>query len=247
MVTAMKVLAVIGARGGSKGVPGKNLRRLGHRPLIGHMIAAACAARRIGRVVVSTEDAEIARIAREHGAETPFVRPPELAGDLVPLVAVTKHSMEAMDALGYRADIIVQLAPTCPFVRPETIDRAVDLVSQEGVDSAVTLKRIEHEHPYRAKVLAPDGTFTAFLKDVDVERFQSRQELPQLYCTSGAVYARRRLLLERWSGRDFAFGRVSKGVVLDEVEAVNIDRPIDFLFAEFFLAQRASAPAKVVR
>src|SRR5688572_16357775 len=109
-----RVLAVISARAGSKGVPGKNLRILGERPLIAHMIAAARNARRVNRVVLSTEDAEIARVAREYGAETPFTRPDDLAGDLVPLTAVSKHGMEAMDALGYRADIVVQLAPTCP-------------------------------------------------------------------------------------------------------------------------------------
>lgn len=239
MVGNLNVLAVISARAGSKGVPGKNLRVLGDRPLIGHMIAAARAARRVGRVVLSTEDTEIARVGRQYGADTPFMRPPELADDLVPLTAVSKHAMETMDALGYRADIVVQLAPTCPFVRPGTIDRAVELVSEAGVDSAVTLKRIEHEHPYRAKELAPDGTFGPFLKNVDVERFQSRQELPTLYCTSGAVYARRRALLESWSGRDFAFGRVSKGVVLDDVEAINIDRLVDFLLAEVVLGRQA--------
>ena len=244
MVDNLRVLAVISARAGSKGVPGKNLRMLGDRPLIGHMIAAARAARRTGRVVLSTEDGEIARVGQQYGAETPFLRPNDLAGDLVPLTAVSKHAMEAMDALGYRADIVVQLAPTCPFIRPATIDRAVALVMEPGVDSAVTLKRIEHEHPYRAKELAPDGTFGPFLKNIDVERFQSRQELPTLYCTSGAVYARRRALLEGWSGNDFAFGKVSKGVVLDDIEAINIDRPVDFLIAEFMLARQAAEAAR---
>jgi CMP-N,N'-diacetyllegionaminic acid synthase len=243
MVTDLKVLAVVSARAGSKGVPGKNLRPLGGRPLIGHVLSALRAARRIGRIVLSTEDPAIAAVARDYGAETPFVRPPELAEDMVPLVAVTKHGMEQMDALGYRADIVVQISPTCPFLAPESVDRAVALVA-EGADSAVTLKRIEHEHPYRAKVLAADGTFSPFLTDRDVERFQSRQELPELYCTSGAIYARRRELLEQWSGRDFGFGRVSKGVVLDDIQSVNIDRPVDFLFAEFLVA---SGTAKVVQ
>lgn len=232
----LNVLVVISARGGSKGVPGKNLRRLGDRPLVAHAIGAARAATRVGRVVLSTEDPAIAAVGREYGAETPFTRPAELAGDLVPLVAVTRHGMEAMDALGYRADIVVQLSPTCPFIRPGTIDRAVALVADGGADSAVTLKRIEHEHPYRAKVLRPDGTFGPFLTDIDVERFQSRQELPELYCTSGAIYARRRRLLEQSTGRDFAFGRVSRGIPLDDLESVNIDRPVDFLFAEFLVA-----------
>ena len=238
-MTEPHVLVVISARRGSKGVPGKNLRLLGDRPLVAHAIRVAQSAKRVDRVVLSTEDAEIATVGREYGAETPFMRPPELAADLVPLLAVTKHGMEAMDGLGYRAPIVVQLAATCPFVRPETIDRAVDLIVQAGADSAVTLKRIEHEHPYRAKVLRPDGSFGPFLTDIDVERFQSRQELPELFCTSGAIYARRRQLLEEWSGHDFAFGRTVKGIVLDDLEAVNIDRPVDFQFAEFLIASGA--------
>ena len=238
-MTEPHVLAVISARRGSKGVPGKNLRLLGDRPLVAHAIRIARSAKRVDRVVLSTEDAEIATVGREYGAETPFMRPPELAADLVPLLAVTKHAMEAMDGLGYRAPIVLQLAPTCPFVRPETIDRAVDLIVDAGADCAVTLKRIEHEHPYRAKELRPDGSFGPFLTDIDVERFQSRQDLPELFCTSGAIYARRRQLLEEWSGHDFALGRTAKGIVLDDLEAVNIDRPIDFQFAEFLIASGA--------
>lgn len=237
MVTGLKTLGVISARAGSRGVVGKNLRPLGDMPLMAHLITAARQATLLDRLVVSTEDDEIAGVARTYGAETPFTRPAALAADLIPLVAVTKHAMEAMDALGYRPDIVVQLSPTCPFIRPTTIDKAIALVSQDGIDSAVTLQRIEHEHPYRAKELSSDGTFESFLKDVDVEQFQSRQELPELYCTSGAIYARRRHLLDQWSGHGFAFGRISKGVVLDEIEAINIDRPIDFLFAEFINAR----------
>lgn len=233
MVNGLRVIAVISARAGSKGVPGKNLRPLGDRPLIAHMIGAAVESPLVDRVIMSTEDNRIAGVSREFGAETPFVRPPELATDLVPLVAVVKHAMEALDRQGDRADIVLQLAPTCPFVRTSTITRAVEHVA--GAEAAVTIKRIEHEHPYRAKELHADGTFTPFLKDIDVEKYQSRQELPELYCTSGAIYARRRALLEQWTGRNFAMGARPKGIVLDDIESVNIDRPVDFLFAEYLL------------
>ena len=96
MVSPARVLAVIAARAGSKGVPGKNLRPLGDRPLIAHMIGAARAARLVDRTIVSTEDDGIARVARTYGAETPYVRPADLSTDRVPLIAVAQHAIGAM-------------------------------------------------------------------------------------------------------------------------------------------------------
>ena len=233
-----KVLAVISARGNSKGIPGKNLKPLNGEPLISYMIMAAKQSALIDKVIVSTEDERIAQVAREFGAETPFVRPEALSEDLVPLVSVTKHAMETMDALGFRADIIVQLQPPCPFVPTAKIDESILKVRAPGCDSAVSLKRIEHEHPYRAKEIYGEDNFRSFIKDVDVERFQSRQELPTLYCTSGAIYTRKRHLLENCSGKDFGLGQVARAVFLHDIEAINIDRPIDFAFAEFVMRNR---------
>jgi CMP-N,N'-diacetyllegionaminic acid synthase len=231
-------LAVISARGGSKGIPRKNIRTLGGLPLMAHMIRAARAAKRIDRVIVSTDDAEIAECAKSFGADVPFTRSADLAGDRVPLVQATKDAMEQMDRLGYRADIILQLSPTCPFVGPDRLDESVKLIL-DGADSAVAVKRIEHEHPYRAKQVEADGCFTPFVKGIDVETaFQSRQDLPELYCTCGAIYTRRRELLDRWTA-GFAFGNRPMPVFLRDVEAINIDRPIDFAFAEFIMRERA--------
>lgn len=226
-------LVVISARGGSKGVPGKNLKSLNGRPLISYAIKAALKARLVNEVIVSTEDDKIASIAKDCGAKVPFKRPAELADDKTPLVSVAKHGMKAMDELGSRADIIVQLSPTCPFITGGIIDKTIEKIFD--ADSVVTLKRIEHEHPYRAKELFEGDRLRSFIKDVDVEKFQSRQDLPVLYCTSGAVYTRRRHLLENASGRDFAFGEVAKAVILSDIEAINIDRPIDFVLAEFIM------------
>lgn len=239
-MASAKVLAVIAARGGSKGVPGKNLRSLGARPLISYMIEAARNAKLVDRVILSTEVQAIAETGRRWGAEVPFMRPPELADDHTPLIAVAKHGMEAMDALGFRADIVVQLSPTSPFITAGKIDESIRLVA-DGADCAATLKRIEHEHPYRARRVEEDGIFTWFMPEVDPDKFQSRQDLPALYCTTGAIYTRRRELLERWSGGDFSLGKVAKAVIVDDIEGINIDRPIDFEFAEF-IAERRRRP-----
>lgn len=237
-----RVLAVIPARGGSKGIPRKNLRPLGGKPLMAHVIEAAWKSRWITRVVVSTEDPEIAEVARSLNAETPFLRPPTISEDLTPMIAVTKHAMEFMAEQGWAPDIVVQLAIPCPFIPTEKIDEAIGHIARGATDCAVSLKRIEHEHPYRAKRLRPDGSFENFVTDLPVESFLSRQELPTLYCTSGAIYAWRRALLASWSGKDFCFGSRPMGVVVSDVEAINIDRPIDLLFAEFVVSQKAALP-----
>ena len=238
-MSARQVLAVIPARGGSKGVPRKNLRPLQGRPLLAHMIEAAKGARHLHRLVVSTEDEEITDAARRCGAEV-FAQPPALAGDGIPMIAVTKHVMDSLTAAGWAVDIVVQLAATCPFVPSAKIDEAVQCLLSGETDCAVSLKRIEHEHPYRAKQLLDGNVFESFLKDRHVERYLLRQSLPPLYCTSGAIYAWTRQLLSAWDGKDFCFGKRPKAVLVSDREAINIDRPIDLAFAEF-LAGRGPA------
>src|SRR5574341_1173247 len=121
MRNSWTVLALVPARCGSKGIPGKNLERLGGRPRIAHAIANARAARSIGRVVVSTDSPEIAAAARSHGAETPFVRPPELAADETPMLPVVVHAFHELAAAGPAPRAVALLQPTSPFLRPETI------------------------------------------------------------------------------------------------------------------------------
>lgn len=233
----MKTLAVISARGGSKAVPRKNVLNLGGIPLIAHLFQKAKACSVIDRVICSTDDDEIAEIAESYGVEIPFRRPSELAGDRTPLISVTQHAMLEMDRLGFRADIIAQLAPTCPFLRVESIQRSIDMAASDGCDCAVSLKRIEHEHPYRARRMLENDYFENFIQDINVEdrKYHARQDLPELYCTSGGIYTRKRYLLEEFDGSDFAMGKLRKGIILDDIEAVNIDRPIDFEFAEFLM------------
>ena len=240
-----RVLAVISARAGSKGVPGKNLKPLGGKPLIAHMIEAATRSRLVTRVVVSTEDSRIADTARTYGADVPFVRPAHLADDSTPLLAVTKHAMEELDRQGWRADAVVQLAPTCPFIPTSKIDEAIEKVLEPGSDCIVSVRRIGHEHPYRAKRLVNDeGVFAQFIDGIDVERYLSRQDLPPAFCTTGGIYARQRGLLERWNGKDFCLGPSPRAVILDEIAATNIDGPLDFAFADFILSQYADAVAR---
>ena len=134
----MKVLAIISARGGSKGVPRKNIRKFGDIPLIAHMFLKAKKCPEINKIVCSTDDSEIATVARDYGVDVPFQRPKELSGDRVPLITTTKHAILSSEVLN-SADIIVQLSPTCPFVKIESISKSIQYVSQEDCDCAVSL------------------------------------------------------------------------------------------------------------
>jgi N-acylneuraminate cytidylyltransferase/CMP-N,N'-diacetyllegionaminic acid synthase len=238
----LKVLAVISARGGSKGVPRKNVRDFGGIPLIAHMFLKAKNCPEINKVICSTDDSEIASIAKNYGIDVPFIRPQELSDDRAPLISSTKHAMLTMDELGHRSDIIVQLSPTCPFLKTESISKSIKYVSANNCECAVSLKKIEHEHPYRARKLLKDDYFENFVQDVNVEdkRYHSRQDLPILYSTSGALYTRKRQLLEQFDESDFAMGKLRKGILMDDIESINIDRMIDFHFAQFLLSQEIS-------
>lgn len=232
----MKVLAVIPARGGSKSIPRKNLADVAGRPLIAWAIAAARGARRLDRVVVSTEDEEIAETARRWGAEVPFVRPPELATDTVSLIPVVQHALRAMDGLGFRAEAVVSLQATSPGLEGEDIDAAVTKLEEAGADSVVTVARIEHEHPYWAKRLEGDRV-RPFSAETN-ESYLQRQDLPPAWVFDGAIFVRRRRLLEEWSGRDFCLGADVRGLPLPEERSLHIDDEIHLEVARVLLGRR---------
>ena len=143
------VLGIIPARGGSKSVLGKNLHPLGGRPLIEHTIVSALAAKSLDRVIVSTDDPEIARVARAAGAEVPFMRPGELARDDTPDLPVFQHVLAALEeGEGYRPDVVVHLRPTQPFRTAAEIDAVVALMLESGADCVKSI-RLVAEHPYK--------------------------------------------------------------------------------------------------
>lgn len=231
------VLAVVAARGGSKGVPRKNLFPLvAGEPLVVTALKKALNTEEIHRVICITDDAEIAEVAREAGAEVPFAQPPALALDHVPLTEVSQYALWKMDELGFRADVLVQLQATCPFMRRSHYSVAISAALEDRCEVAAGLRRVEHDHPYRARVVDSDGYFSNFITHLPVETFHTRQELPTLYCTSGGLYVRQRHLLDAYDGSTFALGKRRLGVVLDDVEAINIDRQIDLDFAGFMLS-----------
>jgi CMP-N-acetylneuraminic acid synthetase len=237
----MKVLGVIAARGGSKGVPGKNLRVVGGKPLLAYSIEAARASRRLDRVIVSTEDQAIAKVARQHGAEVPFFRPAELAGDHVSLIPVAQHAMRFYDAQGWAPDIVVSIQPTSPLLTGEDIDQAVRLLVESDCEAVVAVTEILHHHPFRALKL--EGTRVLPLTEYTSERYLQKQDRPPAYGLSGGLYVRRRALLEEWSGRDFAIGADPRAIVIEPERAINIDHEVDLLVFEALLKRHAARGA----
>jgi CMP-N-acetylneuraminic acid synthetase len=237
-VTAVPyAFAVIPARGGSKGLPGKNLRALGRLSLIGHAVASCREATRLGRFLVSTDSEPIAAEARRHGAEVPFLRPPELATDEAGMVPVLQHAVRWLEAGGGpRPDLVVTIQPTSPFRTGGDIDATIAKLVETGADSAQTVIEASY-HPFFMKTLDGDRTVPLF---PDGHKYVRRQDAPPVYQPSGAVYVTRYDVLMT-EGR--VLGADNRAVIRDFEASVNIDTEWDFLLAELVFRQgRAPIP-----
>jgi CMP-N,N'-diacetyllegionaminic acid synthase len=218
------VLALIPARGGSKGIPRKNLAPLAGRPLLAWTVDAALGSRAVTRTVVSTEDDEIAAAARELGAEV-LARPPELAADETPMQPVIVHALDELEA----PEVLVLLQPTSPLRRAEHVDEAVDLLLATGADSVVSV--VEVPHRYRpGSLMAMDGDRLVRLAD---DHAATRQEKPLVYARNGpAVLALRPGRI----GADL-YGGDCRPYVMGPRESLDVDEPFDLELAELLLAR----------
>lgn len=187
----MKVLGVITARGGSKGVPGKNLKLLAGKPLLAYTIDAAVASGALDRVILSTDDAAIADAGRALGCEVPFLRPGALAQDDTPHLPVIQHAVRWLDEqAGYRPDAVMILQPTSPLRSAADIGASVDLLAQSGADSVLSVSEIPvHAHPLRALRVDDTGAAVLFVTGEGVRhRINRRQDLPAAWVMNGAIY-----------------------------------------------------------
>ena len=217
-----RVLGLIPARGGSKSLPRKNVRLLAGRPLIVHSIEAARASRTIDRVVVSTDDEEIAETARRHGAEVPFLRPVRLAEDDTPDLPVFRHALEWFDEHeGWQPELIVQLRPTSPLRRPEDIDRAVEMLDDRPKADSVRSVAEPLENPYKMWSVTADQWLAPILTSDLREAFNlPRQLLPAVFWQTGAIDAtRRRTIMDLRS----MTGEHIAPLIVDTLGAVDID------------------------
>jgi CMP-N,N'-diacetyllegionaminic acid synthase len=230
MKNGFNILAVITARGGSKGVPRKNIKKLGGRPLISYTIDIAKKSDLITDLIVSTDDVEIADIARKNGANVPFIRPEELSRDHIPHLPVMKHSIKFMEnKLGIMFDYIVILQPTSPFRTKEDLDGTIKKLIDTGADSAVSVVEIEENHPVKIKKLEGNRVLPYCAEEVEGTR---RQDLPTAYKRSGAVYAMKRDLIMK---EDKLYGDYIAGYVVPKERSIDIDTPLDWEKAEYML------------
>jgi CMP-N,N'-diacetyllegionaminic acid synthase len=228
----MTVVAIITARGGSRGLPRKNILPLAGKPLIAHSIEAALQARGVSRVLVSTDDPEIAAISSQHGAEVPFLRPPELSRDDSAHMDVMLHAVDWLQSQGGAPDAVMLLQPTSPLRLPEDLDGAIDLMRSTGCPAVVGL-RPASSHPYLTYRMAADGLLTGFV-DHGL-RYPRRQDLPPAFTLNGALYLNRceSLRQTRLFQPEGAYGWV-----MPHERSIDIDSTDDFARAEMLLRQR---------
>ncbi|HEX7071618.1 MAG TPA: acylneuraminate cytidylyltransferase family protein [Rhodothermales bacterium] len=226
-------VAIVPARGGSKSVPGKNIKPLGGKPLIAWSIEVASAVPQVDRVIVSTDDDDIADVATAFGAEV-YRRPAELATDTALVLDAVRHLLSTLRGEGFAPRVGLLLEPTCPFRSVEDVTRCLDLLEDDTVDSVATFvaARLNPARAWRVEGQRP----VPFIEGLDP--WQPRQRLPSAYQLSGGVYAFRadRLTAESPS---ILFGNAAAVVVSPE-RSVDIDDALDFMLAEAVLARRAS-------
>lgn len=187
MINGKTVLAFIPARGGSKGLPGKNIKELCGKPLIAWSIEQAFKSKYVDKVFVSTDSEEIANIAKESGANVPFLRPVELATDDSPTSDAIIHALEQLSLQGESYDYVALLEPTSPLRKPNDIDDAINLIVQNtGADCLVSVGEVHMEHPIIVKKIDEKGFVTPYMSNIT--KIHQRQQADEAYFPYGVVY-----------------------------------------------------------
>lgn len=233
MGKSFKIVAIIPARGGSKGVPRKNIRLLGGKPLIAYAIEAAKKSKLIQRVIVTTDDTEIAAIAKKHGAEVPFIRPAELAKDDTPPGPVLEHALRFLkEKEKYTPDIIVWLEPPCPFRTPGEIDEAVRALQKDKKADSLRSVCEPFQNPYKSWTLDKKYLRPLLTEKGRVLHTGPRQKTKKTYWQNGAIFlVRYNTIMKKGN----FFGDRILPFIMASHKFVDIDKEGDFLLAEFYL------------
>ncbi len=233
----MRVLGIITARGGSKGVPGKNLKSLAGKPLLAYTVEAALAATGLDRVILSTEDAAIADAGRALGCEVPFVRPADLSRDDTAHLPVIQHAARWMqDQAGYQCDAVMILQPTSPLRTTADINAAAALLESSGADSVLSVSEVPaHAHPMRTLRLDASDRAVLFVTGQPVrQRINRRQDLPEAWVMNGAIYACRTRVL--FAAEPSLYGDRVVAYRMPAARSISIDDLDDWAAAERALA-----------
>jgi CMP-N,N'-diacetyllegionaminic acid synthase len=224
----MRILGLIPARGGSKGVPRKNIRCLRGKPLLAYTAEAALNSKKLSRVILSTEDAEIAAVGRDCGLEIPFMRPADLAADSTPTILVVKHVLEMLKERGEEFDAVCLLQPTNPLRRAQDIDNCIELFERSKTDTVISVLPVPAEYnPRWVYWQGANGELS--ISTGDHEPVPRRQDLPEAYHRDGSVYVTRTdIIVDRGS----LYGDHVLGYRMPAEFSVNIDTEEDWRNAE---------------
>lgn len=225
----MKVLYLIPARGGSKGLPGKNIIALNGKPLIAYSIEAALNSAFKGDVMVSTDDPTIAEVAKKYGANIPFIRPQELAGDKASGMDVVFHALDHAKKQGKEYELVMVLQPTSPLRTVEDIKNAFDLLQKSNAKAVVGVSRSEH-HPLWSNTLPEDKFMGDFIRSEMKDK--QRQELPEYYQINGAIYVGYTDYIRE---QKVFLGPQTIAYIMPIERAVDIDTEKDLVLAEYYL------------
>ena len=238
----MKVLGVITARGGSKGIPGKNLKLLAGKPLLAYTVETARRSGALDRVILSTDDEAIAAAGRDLGCDVPFIRPQDLAQDETPHLPVIQHATRWMqERASYTPDAVMILQPTSPLRTTDDIVAAVGLLERSGADSVLSVNEVPvHSHPMRALRIDDHGDAVLFVSGDPVrKRINRRQDLPPAWVMNGAIYACRTTVL--FNAEPSLYGNRVVAYRMPADRSISIDDLEDWHAAERVLASRHSS------
>ncbi len=237
----MQRLAIIPARSGSKGVPGKNLRRIGGVSLLARAILTARVTGLFDRIFVSTDSAEYVAEAAKYGAETPWLRPAELASDTALVADAIRHTIEEFERRGERFDTLALLEPTSPLRTPATVREVVHAAERRGWDAAFTVSEVPKPyHPLKQFRLDEEGAASFVMHEASPN--VNRQSLHPTYIRNGLAYAVR---VNAFLATHSIHGTRARAIVVDE-EVVSIDTEEDFALAERLIAERGDPLAGII-
>ena len=223
----MRILGIIPARGGSKGVPGKNSKLLGEKPLLAYSAEAALQAKFLTKTILSSDDETIQAIATAYGVEVPFVRPAALATDTASSIDVVKHAVEYLENKGEYFDAVCLLQPTSPFREKGFVDQAIQKFIADEADALVTVLPVPHEfNPHW--VFEPDEKGLLRIATGEKEIITRRQELPKAFFRDGSLYITKVSVVKQGS----FYGEKLSYLESNPDFYVNIDTPQDWIKAE---------------
>jgi len=222
----LEVLAIIPARGGSKEVPNKNIRKIAGKALIEYTISAAKKSKKINKIIVSTDCEKIAKISKKAGVEIPFLRPKKISRDTSPAIDYVKHALEFLDRNeNYSPEIVIILQPTSPHRKSEIIDKSIQMLTNSKATCVMTVTKTK-SHPYLSFWYSKN-----YLKPFkqDFQKYYQRQRFPELYYPTGSVYTFWKSNLMKYQS---IYGPKIKPLMLNDEDSLDVDSPFDFFMNE---------------